>query len=51
MGVAEGLKGPRVFPALLALSVMAGCQDLILPPQVEESGEPGVPVYVASGAF
>ena len=45
------MRGPPVFPALLALSVTAGCQDLILPPQVEESGEPGVPVYVASGAF
>ena len=41
----------RSFPALLALSLLAGCQDPVLPPQVEEAGEPGVPVYVAAGAF
>ena len=41
----------RSVPALLALSLLAACQDPVLPPQVEESGEPGVPVYIASGAF
>ena len=51
VGLAEGVNALRSFPALLALSLLASCQDPVLPPQVEEAGEPGVPVYVAAGAF
>ena len=51
LGLAAGVKTLRAFPALLALSILAGCQDLILPPQVEAAGEPGIPIYVAAGTF
>jgi hypothetical protein len=51
LGVAKGVKALRSFPPLLALSLLAAYQELVLPPQVEESGEPGLPVYVVSGAF
>jgi len=30
---------------------VASCQNPVLPPQVEEAGEPGVTVYVAASAF
>ena len=51
LGLADNVSALRSFPALLALSLLAACQDPVLPPQVEESGEPGVPIYVAAGAF
>ena len=51
LGVADGVNTLSSVLALLTLSFLAACQDPVLPPQVEESGEPGVPVYVASGAF
>lgn len=51
LGMAKSVKALRNFPALLALTLLACCQDPVLPPQVEESGEPGVLVYVATGTF
>ena len=41
----------RGLVTLLAPAVAAACAELPLPPQVESAGEPGAPIYVASGAF
>ena len=37
--------------ALVGLVALAGCDAPLLPPEVEAGGEPGAPVYTASGAL
>ena len=39
------------FAPLLLLAALAGCGDLLLPPEVEPGGEPGPAVYTATGAL
>ena len=42
------MKAPRFAPLLL-LTALAGCGELLLPPEVEPGGEPGPAVYTAAG--
>lgn len=37
--------------ALALAAALAGCGELPLPPELESGGEPGTPVYAASGSF
>ena len=41
----------RLAAAVLLAAAAAGCAEPLLPPQVEAGGEPGAPVYRASGLF